>query len=76
MRRALHNALLESECKHGREKVGISETQKSKMRATFVQSQSEMPLQSETLIVEVEIWELCLPVAHMYVQIMIYKHDQ
>ena len=25
-----------------------------------------MPLQSDSLIVEVEIWDLCLPVAHMY----------
>ena len=27
-----------------------------------------MPLQSDSLIVEVEIWDLCLPMAHMYVQ--------
>ena len=26
-----------------------------------------MPLQSDSLIVEAEIWDLCLPVAHMYV---------
>ena len=25
-----------------------------------------MPLQSDSLIIEVEIWDLCLPVAHMY----------
>ena len=31
-----------------------------------------MPLQSDSLIVEVEIWDLCLPVAHMIVCTMIY----
>ena len=32
---------------------------------------SKMPPQSDSLIVEVEIWDLCLPVAHMYVQWLI-----
>ena len=46
-----------------------------------------MPLQSDSLIVGVEIWDLCLPVAHMWhnvcvdyillmtLQLEVLKHD-